>query len=177
MVRYIAGAACCLLVGCQSPKKASLPKPHTITEELRIQVDEAASDEKLIFTLSHHTARQEKGKNDSHGRKNVFAIEIRPSVWAEVKRGGSMEGYDSKTECLLDGEMVEVSGMPGENFTAKIEPLAMGRYQVNGIFLASRFSESGELGKTITFDVVAELGEETTVYRKTSTVNPGGLPR
>ncbi|MDF7800548.1 hypothetical protein P4C99_13815 [Pontiellaceae bacterium B1224] len=173
MVRYLAGAACCLLVGCQSPKKAPSPKPHTITEELHIQVDEGASDEKLIFTLSHHTSRQEKGESDSHGRKNVFAIEIRPSVWTEVKRSGRIVGYDSETECLLDGEMVAVSGMPGENFMAKVEPLAMDRFQVNGIFLASRFSESGELGETITFNFVAELGKETTVYRKTTKVNPG----
>lgn len=172
MYRGIMVGLCFIFAGCSTPKKAAMPAAHTITEELRIQVDAAASNEKLIFSMSHHTSKLEKGQTDALGRKNVFSIKIEPSVWARVKRSSIVIGYTSETECLLDGEMVEVSGMPGENFTVKVEPLAMNRYRVIGIFLASHFSESGELGKTIPFDFVAELGEETLVYRKTVVFDP-----
>jgi hypothetical protein len=172
MFRYIAAGLCLALVGCQHPKNTAMPAPYTITEELRVQVNPTASDDQLNFKLSHRTYKQEKGKNETVGSKGEFAIMVVPSTWARVKRSGVVIGYASETECLLDGEMVNVSGMPGENFTVKVEPLPMDRYRVIGIFLASRFSESGELGKTIPFDFVAELGKETTVYRKTIVFDP-----
>jgi hypothetical protein len=172
MVNYVVFALCCMLVGCQSAKKGAISIPYTITDELNIIVHADPADEELTFSVRHKTAMQEKGKRESHGEKSEFSIQLKPSVWASVKRSSTLTGYSSQTECLLDGEMVEVSGMPGENFTVKIEPLAIDRYRVLGIFLASQISESGELGKTIPFDFVTEADTETTVYRKTVVFDP-----
>ena len=171
MFKYLTAGLVGLLVGCQSTKNVEMPEGHTITDELVIRAD-AAEGTQLNFSLRHHTVMRQKGQNESLGKKNEFSVIIEPSVWARVKRSGILIGYTSATECLLDGEMVEVSGMPGENVTVKIEPLAMDRYRIIGIFLASHMSKSGELGKTIPFDFVAELGKETTVYRKTVVFDP-----
>ncbi|MDF7823668.1 hypothetical protein P4B35_06545 [Pontiellaceae bacterium B12227] len=172
MLRYrVAVVLVGVLAGCQTAKKTEMPKAHTITDELVIRVDDGV-DDKLKFSLSHHTVFQQKGERESRGKKSEFSVTVEPSVWARVKRSGVLIGYTSATECLLDGEMVEVSGMPGENVCVKVEPLAMDRFRVIGIFLASRMSQSGELGKTIPFDFVAELGNETAVYRKTVVFDP-----
>lgn len=171
MVRYLALGCILAMTGCKSPHHADLPKPHTITDELMIKI-QPGDDEKISFVLEHQIQKQEKGAPDLRGRKNAFAIMVKPSVWAQVKRSATVIGYSSETECLLGDEMVNVSGMPGENFSVKIEPLAMNRFQVTGIYLASHFTEAGELGKTIPFDFVATPGEETLVYRKTVVFDP-----
>ncbi|MEI6891954.1 MAG: hypothetical protein V5783_07260 [Pontiella sp.] len=171
MFKYLAVLLLGLLAGCHSAKRAEMPEGHTITEELVIKVD-AASGDKLEFSLRHHTVFQQKGEREARGTKSEFLVTVEPSSWAQIKRSGILIGYTSSTECLLDGEMVGVSGMPGENVSVKIEPLAIDRFRVIGIFLASRMSESGELGKTIPFDFVAELGKETTVYRKVVVFDP-----
>ena len=161
-----------LLAGCKSaPQKAALPKPYTVTDELIIKID-PVEDEKVAFWMDHKIQVREKGEAESRGRNNHFSITVEPSVWAKVRRSATVIGYSSETECLMGDEMVAVSGMPGENFTVKIEPLAIERYQVTGIYLASRMSESGEVGKTIPFDCVATPGEEITVYRKTVIFDP-----
>lgn len=161
-----------LLTGCSSLKSTTpKPKPYTVTDELIIKVD-PVEDEKIAFWMDHAIQVREKGESESRGRNHHFSIVVEPSVWARVKRSATVIGYSSETECLMGGEMVSVSGMPGENFTVKIEPLAINRYQVTGIFLASHRSESGEIGKTIPFDFVATPGEETTVYRKTVVFDP-----
>jgi hypothetical protein len=172
MIKYFALLLCCALVGCQTAKNEATLKPYTITDELNITIHADPTGEEFTFSVRHKTFMQETGRNDSHGKKSEFSIQLKPSVWARVKRSSTVIGYNSQTECLLDGEMVEVSGMPGENFTVKIEPLAMDRYRVLGIFLASQISESGELGKTIPFDYVTEADTETTVYRKTVAFDP-----
>lgn len=171
MVRYLALGLLLALTGCKSPRRAAIPKPHTMTDELMIKI-QPGNDGKINFVLEHQVQKQEKGAPESRGRKNAFSIMVKPSVWSQVKRSATVIGYSSKTECLMSGEMVNVSGMPGENFSVKIEPLAMNRFQVTGIYLASHFSEAGELGKTIPFDFVATPGEETMVYRKTVVFDP-----
>ncbi|MDF7808078.1 hypothetical protein P4E94_11560 [Pontiellaceae bacterium B12219] len=173
MIKYLVLTLCCALVGCQSAKEGAARRPYTITDELNITVHADDAEEEFTFSVRHKTFMQEKGRHDSYGQKSEFSIQLKPSVWARVKRSSKVIGYTSQTECLLDGEMVEVSGMPGENFTVKIEPLALNRYRVLGIFLASQVSESGELGKTIPFDYVTEAGTETTVYRKTVAFDSG----
>jgi len=160
------------LAGCKSaPKQAVVPKPYTVTDELVIKID-PAEDEKIEVWMEHKIQMREKGAVESIGRNNHFSIIVEPSVWAKVKRSATVIGYSSETECLMGDEMIQVSGMPGENFTVKIEPLAIERYRVTGIYLASRMSEAGEIGKTIPFDFVATPGEETTVYRKTVVFDP-----
>ncbi|QBG48128.1 hypothetical protein EGM51_12250 [Verrucomicrobia bacterium S94] len=159
-----------LLAGC-SHLKPTVLKPCMVTDELIVKI-EPVEDEQIAFWMDHYVKVREKGVPESHGRNHHFSIVVEPSVWARVKRSATVVGYSSETECLMGDEMVAVSGMPGENFTVKIEPLAINRYQVTGIYLASHFSESGEIGKTIPFDFVAVPGEETTVYRKTMVFDP-----
>jgi len=171
MSRYLAWGLLIALTGCKSPQRAGIPRPHTITDELMIKI-QPGDGEKINFVLEHQIQKKEKGAPESRGRKNAFSIMVKPSVWSQIKRSATVIGYSSETECLMGGEMVNVSGMPGENFSVKIEPLAMNRYQVTGIYLASHFTESGELGKTIPFDFVATPGEDTLVYRKTVVFDP-----
>ena len=171
MLRYGVVTLVLILCGCKSPQQASMPRPHVITDELVIKV-QPAEDGKIRFWMQHHVQVQEKGDPESRGSKNAFSVDVEPSVWAKVRRSATVIGYSSETECLMGDEMVKVSGMPGENFTVKIEPLVMDTYQVTGIYLASRFSESGETGKTIPFDVIATPCEEITVYRKTVVFDP-----
>lgn len=171
MYRYLIFGVLLVCAGCVGPKQAQVPNAHTVTDELVIKVEPAEGD-KIGFWMEHRVDTREKGAPEAHGRKNAFAIMVEPSVWARVKRSAAVIGLDSETECLLGGEMVRVSGMPGENFSVKIEPLVMNRFRVTGIYLASRYSESGELGKTIPFDFTAVPGAETVVYRKTTVFDP-----
>lgn len=160
------------LAGCKSvPKQAEMTESYTVTDEVVIKVEPVEAD-KIAFWMEHKVQVREKGESESVGRNNHFSITVEPSVWAEVKRSATVIGYSSETECLMGDEMVKVSGMPGENFTVKVEPLAIERYQVTGIYLASHMSASGEIGKTIPFDFVATPGEEITVYRKTVVFDP-----
>ncbi|MDZ8119348.1 hypothetical protein [Pontiella agarivorans] len=159
-----------LLAGCGS-LKTTVPKSYMVTDELIIKID-PVNDEKIGFWMDHAVQVREKGDVESRGKNHQFSIVVEPSVWARVKRSATVVGYSSETECLMGDEMVAVSGMPGENFTVKIEPLAINRFQVTGIYLASHISESGETAKTIPFDFVATPGEETTVYRKTVVLDP-----
>ncbi|WP_372796073.1 hypothetical protein [Pontiella sp.] len=169
--RYIVPGLCLLLSGCSTLKTDSPPSAYTITDELMITV-EPEEDHRICFVMEHQVQRQEKGEPELHGRKNAFSITVEPSVWAQVKREDGVARYSAETECLMGDELVRVSGQPGENFSVKIEPLAMDRFQVSGIYLAARYSASGELSKTIPFDFIATPGEPTLIYRKTVVFDP-----
>lgn len=171
MKRYLVLGVLALCAGCVSTKTEQAPKVHTATDELVISIQPAGADQ-ISFWMEHQVQVREKGAPAAQGRKNTFSIMVEPSVWARVTRRAESAGYTAETECLLAGEMVKVSGMPGENFCVKIEPLVMNRFRVTGIYLASRFSESGEFGETIPFDFTAVPGEETVVYRKTVVYQP-----
>ncbi len=172
MCRYVVILGGLLLcAGCRSVKPEQAPAVQTLTDELIIKIEPAEGGQ-IAFWMEHQLQVREGDAPDARGRKNAFSIVVQPSVWASVTRCAAVSGYSSETECLLSGEMVKVSGMPGENFSVKIEPLVMDRFRVTGIYLASRLSDSGELGETIPFDFTAVPGEETVVYRRTVVMDP-----
>lgn len=164
-----------ILAGCKSAPKTCTVPPNTRVEEMSIKIangEEWKGQERITVTLYHSQSVKEKKVPGADGKKVQFSITVEPGIWAKIKRGDTVIGYSSESECLIDGEMVNVSGMPGDNFTVKVEALAIDKYRVMGIFLNCRHTEHGEMGKTISFDFVSDLGDETTVYRKKVVYDP-----
>lgn len=161
--------------GCRTTEMGSAIKelpPVESVEEISIKIAESCAydgDSRIEVTLYHETHVQEKGASVAQGKKTRFSIPVDAGVWMRVKRCDEEVGYEVVSECLIDGEMVPVSGMPGDNFTVKVEELALQKYRVMGVFLCRKQSETCDSEKTVTFDFVSNLNHETPVFRETVT--------
>ncbi|VGO12194.1 hypothetical protein PDESU_00745 [Pontiella desulfatans] len=176
MVKYIPFVMLIALSGCKTPAPpAAIPESCTRIEELVVKINKTAPYEKNgDYHVSLHPRKTvlEGDKTVEEKNETIMGIVVKAGQWAQINASATVIGYTAFTECLMGEEVAKVSGMPGKNFTVKVEPAGEGRFHARGILLTSKHGESGEIGETIPFDFMAELGSETTVYRKTTIFDP-----
>jgi len=95
--------------------------------------------------------------------------------WGTTSSGVDIQGYNYKTKALIGDELVEIDCEPGMRATMKVVPLESGKMQVKGMYVYNRIPEKGLItvpATVIPFNVVVNVGEETTIYEMNMDFEP-----
>lgn len=157
------------ICGCQTAKVATNytfePKPKTITllvetedtQSYRSQLTVRTVDDKLCCPTVTKAANQWGTKSDT--------VDI--------------QGFNYTTKALIGDELVEIDCEPGMRATMKVIPLESGKVQVKGMYVYNRIPKNGVITiptTVIPFNVVVNVGEETTIYEMKMEFEPGHGP-
>ena len=161
MIRILSLLLILTCVGCETTKENTNynfePKPKTIT--LLVEPENPFKD-----TQSYRTQLTVKTVDDKLCCPTVTKS---ANQWGSKSDVVDIQGFNYTTKALIGEEVVEIDCEPGMRATMKVIPLESGKVQVKGMYVYNRIPEKGLItvpATVIPFNVVVNVGEETTIY-------------